>query len=65
MQPLGLDAFVEVAVKRSLTEPAISSASATARSGFFFKRDQAPLLPSLAMRGSIEAESTWNTGGTW
>src|SRR4029077_12368450 len=28
-----------------------------ARTGFFFRREQTPLLPELAMRGSIEAES--------
>jgi hypothetical protein len=58
VQPLGLDAFFEAALKHSIREPAgfIGDAT-TARTGFFFKRDQAPLFPTLAMRGSIEAES--------
>ena len=58
VQPLGLDAFFEAAVKRSIGEPrGFVGDLTTARTGFFFKRDQAPLLPALAMRGSIEAES--------
>jgi hypothetical protein len=58
IQPLGLDAFFEAAVKRSVGEPrGFVGDLTTARTGFFFKREQAPLLPALAMRGSIEAES--------
>ena len=58
VQPLGLDAFFEAAVKRSIGEPrGFVGDLTTARTGFFFKRDQAPLLPTLAMRGSIEAET--------
>jgi hypothetical protein len=58
VQPLGLDAFFEAALKRSIGEPAgFVGDLTTARSGFFFKREQAPLFPDLAMRGSIEAES--------
>jgi hypothetical protein len=58
VQPLGLDAFFEAALKRSIGEPAgFVGDLTTARTGFFFKRDQAPLLRALAMRGSIEAES--------
>ena len=58
VQPLGLDAFFEAALKRSIGEPAgFVGDLTTARTGFFFKRDQAPLFRSLAMRGSIEAES--------
>jgi hypothetical protein len=57
-QPLGLDAFFEAALKRSLGEPTgFVGDVTTARTGFFFKREQAPLIPTLAMRGSIEAES--------
>ena len=58
VQPLGLDAFFEAALKRSIGEPAgFVGDLTTARTGFFFKRDQAPLLRRLAMRGSIEAET--------
>jgi hypothetical protein len=58
VQPLGLDAFFEAAVKRSVGEPSgFVGDRTTARTGFFFKREQAPLLPALAMRGSLEAES--------
>jgi hypothetical protein len=58
VQPLGLDAFFEAAVKRSIGEPAgFVGDLTTARTGFFFKRDQAPLLRRLAMRGSVEAET--------
>jgi len=58
VQPLGLDAFFEAALKRSIGEPTgFVGDLTTARTGFFFKRDQAPILRSLAMRGSIEAES--------
>jgi len=58
VQPLGLDAFFEAAVKRSIQEPSgFVGDLTTARTGFFFRREQTPLLPELAMRGSIEAES--------
>jgi len=58
VQPLGLDAFFEAALKRSIGEPAgFVGDLTTVRTGFFFKRDQAPLMPGLAMRGSVEAES--------
>jgi hypothetical protein len=58
VQPLGLDAFFEAALKRSIGEAAgFVGDLTTARTGFFFKRDQAPLLRSLTMRGSVEAES--------
>ena len=58
VQPLGLDAFFEAALKRSIREPAgFIGDLTTARTGFFFRRDQTPLFPTLAMRGSIEAES--------
>ena len=58
VQPLGLDAFFEAAVKRSIGEPnGFVGDMTTARTGFFFKRDQAPLLHTLAMRGSVEAET--------
>jgi hypothetical protein len=58
VQPLGLDAFFEAALKRSIQEPAgFVGDLTTARTGFFFRREQAPLLPGLAMRGSVEAES--------
>jgi hypothetical protein len=58
VQPLGLDAFFEAALKRSIGEQAgFVGDRTTARTGFFFKRDQAPLLRRLAMRGSIEAET--------
>ena len=57
-QPLGLDAFFEATLKRSVGEPnGFVGDLTTARTGFFFKREQAPLIPSLAMRGSVEAES--------
>jgi len=60
VQPLGLDAFFEAALKRSLGEPAgFVGDLTTARTGFFFKRDQAPFFRSLAMRGSVEAESNF------
>jgi len=60
VQPLGLDAFFEAALKRSIGEPAGFVGDLTAgRTGFFFKRDQAPLLRSLAMRGSVEAETNF------
>ena len=62
VQPLGLDAFFEAALKRSIGEPAgFVGDLTTARTGFFFKRDQAPLLRRLAMRGSIEAETNLRT----
>ena len=58
VQPLGLDAFFEAALKRSIGEPrAFIGDLTTARTGFFFRRERAPLFPTLAMRGSIEAES--------
>ena len=58
VQPLGLDAFFEAALRRSISEPAgFVGDRVAARTGFFFKRDQAPLIPSLTMRGSVEAES--------
>ena len=45
-------------MKQSIGEPrGFVGDLTTARTGFFFKRDQAPLLPKLAMRGSIEAKS--------
>ena len=57
-RPLGLDAFVELALKRSIKEPAgFSGDHTTSRAGFFFKREQLPLLPSLTLRGSAEVES--------
>jgi hypothetical protein len=57
-RPLGLDAFVEVALKRSIQEPAgFTGDRTTTRAGFFFKREQLPALPSLTLRGSAEAES--------
>lgn len=58
VQPLGLDAFFEAALKRSIQEPSgFVGDLTTARTGFFFRREQAPLFPGLAMRGSVEAES--------
>jgi hypothetical protein len=58
VQPLGLDAFFEAALKRSIAEPAgFIGDRTTGRTGFFFRREQAPIIRSLAMRGSIEAES--------
>jgi hypothetical protein len=58
VQPLGLDAFFEAALRRSIQEPSgFVGDLTTARTGFFFRREQAPLLPGLAMRGSVEAES--------
>ena len=58
VQPLGLDAFFEATLKRSIQEPSgFNGDLTTARTGFFFRREQTPLLPGLAMRGSIEAES--------
>jgi hypothetical protein len=58
VQPLGLDAFFEAALKRSIQERSgFVGDLTTARTGFFFRREQVPLLPGLAMRGSVEAES--------
>jgi len=52
VQPLGLDAFFEAALKRSIDEPAgFIGDLTTGRTGFFFKRDQAPIFRSLTMRG--------------
>jgi hypothetical protein len=58
VQPLGLDAFFEAALKRSIGEPVgFVGDLTTTRTGFFFRRERAPLFPTLAMRGSVEAES--------
>ena len=60
VQPLGLDAFFEAALKRSIREPVgFVGDMTTTRAGFFFRREQAPLFPTLAMRGSVEAESNF------
>jgi len=57
-QPLGLDTYFEAALKRSVGERAEFVGDLTrARAGFFVKREQAPIFPNLAMRGSLEAES--------
>jgi hypothetical protein len=55
---LGMDAFVEGALRRSLQEaPGFAGSRTTTRAGFYFRRDQVPRLPSLALRGSAEIES--------
>jgi hypothetical protein len=60
VQPLGLDAFFEAALKRSIDEAAgFIGDLTTGRTGFFFKRDQAPIFRSLTMRGSVEAETNF------
>jgi hypothetical protein len=60
VQPLGLDAFFEAALKRSIGEPGgFVGDLTTGRTGFFFKRDQAPIFRSLTMRGSVEAETNF------
>ena len=62
VQPLGLDAFFEAALKRSIGEPAAFVGDlTTGRTGFFFRRERAPLFPTLAMRGSIEAETNFGS----
>src|SRR4029079_4303454 len=53
-------AFFEAALKRSIREPVgFVGDMTTTRAGFFFRREQAPLFPTLALRGSVEAESNF------
>jgi hypothetical protein len=56
----GWDGFFEAAFRRSIKESAgFAGERARGRAGFFFKREQMPLLPSLTLRGSAEAETNF------
>jgi hypothetical protein len=58
VRPLGMDAFVEAALRRTIQEQVgFTGPLNAARAGLFWKRDQIPLFPTLALRGSAEAES--------
>jgi hypothetical protein len=60
-QTSGWDAFVEAAFRRSIKEsPGFAGERSRGRAGFFFKREQMPLFPSLTLRGSAEAESNFD-----
>jgi hypothetical protein len=55
---LGVDAFVEGAVSRAIETPAgFTGDRTTTRGGLFFRRDDVPALPNVALRGSAEVES--------
>lgn len=57
-QPLGLDTFLEVALRQSLQVPAgFTGSHTTTRAGIFFKREHLPPLPGLILRGSAELEA--------
>src|SRR6185369_16768872 len=48
IHPLGWDAFVEVALRRALQDPAgFTGKHTAARGGLFFKRDRIPGFPDL------------------
>jgi hypothetical protein len=58
VHPLGVDAFFEAAVSQSIqTQAGFTGDQTAARGGFFFKQQQAPILPDMVLRGSAEAES--------
>jgi hypothetical protein len=60
VRPAGLDAFLEAAIKRSVGESASFTGDRTrGRGGLYWKRDQIPAFPTLALRGSVEGESNF------